>query len=160
MSYVETVPAIFQPPSHTPPPLSLTLRSPLFTMLFSNLKALKFIRSFFVTERSRLSRTLPHRLLLSSVDPLLRLQGGNHPEIFRRSKNREPSVFWLFEFPFKSTAKRHIRFIDVARGFQIFDELHESCESDDVRRERTYRVCYMRHINILLTLPHFSTDLK
>lgn len=112
-------PGYFPPPPYTHPRPSPTLRSQLFTMLLSNLKALKFIRSFFVTERSRLSRILPHRLLLSSVDPLLRLQGGNHPEIFRRSKNGEPSVFWLFHFPFKSTARRDsARSVDGARGFR------------------------------------------
>lgn len=82
------------------------LFSPPFLVRFynSNLKALKLIRSFFITQGSRLSLHFyrVHRLLLSGIDPFLRLQGGNYSEIFA-IQSGEPT---LFDFPFKSAIGR------------------------------------------------------
>lgn len=62
-----------------------SLPLPLVRVYNSNLKALKLIRSFFIAEGSRLSLHFyywVHRLLLSGIDPFLRLPGGNYSEIF------------------------------------------------------------------------------
>lgn len=74
MSYVETGLVILS-----------SLPLPLVRVYNSNLKALKLIRSFFIAEGSRLSLHFcywVHRLLLSGIDPFLRLPGGNYSEIF------------------------------------------------------------------------------
>lgn len=78
----------------------LVILSSLLLVRFynSNLKALKLIRSFFITQGSRLSLHWVHRLLLSGIDPFLRLRGGNYSEIFAMQSG-EPT---LFDFPFKS----------------------------------------------------------
>lgn len=109
---------LFSPPSS----------SSAFTIL--TLKALKLIRSFFITQGSRLSLHWVHRLLLSGIDPFLRLRGGNYSEIFAMQSG-EPT---LFDFPFKSAIGRTTPFPSKRAGLYRIPIVDNLLELDEQER--------------------------
>lgn len=80
---------------------------PLFTILLCNLKALKFIRSFFVTEGSRLSRLFARALHRTGfyfrASTAFTLSRWKSPWNFSAIRNAHSSVLSLFDFSFGST---------------------------------------------------------